>query len=849
MRFHIFGNYGGNWFLLLMALISASTLSVAQAGDQNGKPTTSEAKPRAGLNIAPITDAPNAAYTDATTGNMANPSPAAVIDREAKAGRMSLEKRFAPNIFADQKAFWTRPFHPKEEDIHWLIPFAAATSMLIGSDTSIEARLPTGATIVKRSQTFSSVGAGSLIGTAGGIYLAGSFIPDQHARETGVLSGEALVNSLAVSSAIQFLTGRERPMQSDSKGKFWQGGSSFPSNHAAAAWSVASVLAHEYPGPMTKILAYGLASAVSAARITGDKHFAADVFIGSAIGWYMGRQDYRAHHNPEVDGRSWAVLPSPDAETRKPANMGSPYVPLDSWVYAAIERLNALGHLQTAYLGLRPWTRMECARLVGEAQETIGNGSAGNKEVSQLLTALSEEFAAETARLNGGAPNAGAHLESLYSRVTGISGTPLRDGYHFGQTIINDYGRPYGEGFNSIEGFTSNAVAGPLAIALQGEYQHAPAVSSDAPTVLEATAASDNTLPLADGTAQINRFRLLNTTVGFTFSNVAFSFGQQSLWLGPSEAGPFLFSTNAAPVTMLRIDSTTPSTIPLLSYLLGPVRAQFFLGRLAGQDWEASPTLFGPNLASQPWLQGASVSFHPTANVEFGMGFTAQFGGQGNPFTWSSFLRTFYSHRQNLTANPAKRLSEFNFDYRVPGLRDWLEVYVDSMVIDEYSPIGSTRPSINPGVYLPRLPKLHKVDLRLEGLTTDLNWPSHFGPGAVYYDVRYRSGYTNDGNLIGSWVGRQGRGEQGWLTYWFSPRTYLQAEYRHNGVDREFLEGGQLQDFALRSDVMVSREFSVSGWLQHETWHFPVLSTAPKSNVAASLQLAFWPHWKARQNE
>ena len=52
-----------------------------------------------------------------------------------------------------------------------------------------------------------------------------------------------------------------------------------------------------------------------------------------------------------------------------------------------------------------------------------------------------------------------------------------------------------------------------------------------------------------------------------------------------------------------------------------------------------------------------------------------------------------------------------------------------------------------------------------------MNVPSHFGPGAFYWDERYHSGYTNNGNLIGSWIGRRGRGEQGWLTYRFSPRS------------------------------------------------------------------------------
>jgi len=768
-----------------------------------------------------------------------------VTDSDASPMRQSLEKNFLPDILADQKAFWTRPFRPKADDIQWLAPFAASTSLLIGSDSSIETRLSTNASRVKRSQDFSNFGAASLVGTAGSLYVWGQLTHDDHARETGVLSGEAFVNSLAISSTIQLLSGRQRPGQGTGKGKFWQGGSSFPSDHAAAAWSVASVLAHEYPGPMTKFLAYGTASAVSVARLTGRRHFAADVFVGSALGWYLGREAYRAHHDGGGNGPGLEDSSNADAEPRTPENMGSPYVPLDSWVYPALIRLAALGYVQTSYLGIRPWTRMECARLLGEAGEKVGNGDTGNKEVNQVYAALVEEFDDERARWSG-APNLGASLDSVYTRMTGISGIPLRDGYHFGQSIINDYGRPYGEGFNLAEGFTSHAVAGPLSVTVQGEYQHAPAVLSDAPGVLQATAAADTTLPLPNGTAQIDRFRLLESTIALTFNNIQFSFGQQSLWLGPSEAGPFLFSDNAEPMTMLRIDSVAPYTIPVLSRLLGPARSQFFLGRLSGQRWERSPTLLGPNLTSQPFVHGTSVSFHPTANLEFGMGFTAQFGGQGNPFTWRSFLRTFYSHRASLVTNPAKRLSEFNLSYRVPGLRDWLQAYVDSMVIDEYSPIGSARPAINPGVYFPRLPKLHKMDLRLEGITTDLNWPSHFGPGAFYSDVRYRSGYTNNGNIIGSWIGRQGRGEQGWLTYRFSPRTYIQAEYRHNSVDKTFLNGGQLRDFTLRADVMLTKQLSVSGFLQQENWHFPVLSPTAKSDVAASLQLTFWPRWRTK---
>ena len=749
---------------------------------------------------------------------------------------------FVPNILADQKAFWTAPSRARADDVAWALPFVAVTSLLIGSDTSLEQRLPTSNSLIKRSQDFSKFGAASLISAAGAFYFSGRIAHNEHARETGLLGGEALINSLLGASLIKVAASRSRPLEGDGKGNFWQGGSSFPSEHAAAAWSVATVITHEYPGPMTKLLSYGLASAVSASRVTGREHFASDVFIGSALGWYEGRQIYRAHHNPELGGAGSADPVEAGDRSRKPENMGSPYVPLDSWVYPVFERLAALGYVPTAYLGVRPWTRMECARLLEEAAERSQNGDVESGEGKRLRAALAEEFADEKARLDG-APNLAASLDSIYTRVTGVSGSPLRDGYHFAQTLVNDFGRPYGEGFNAVSGITAHAVAGPLAFYIRGEYQHAPSTPSDPLSVLQATAAADGTPVLADAQPRVDQFRLLDSSIAININNVQFSFGKQSLWLGPSAAGPLLFSDNAEPIPMLRIDSVSPYKLPLFSRWLGPVRSEFFLGRLSGQHWVAhSPRPYGPDISDQPFIHGTKFSFKPTPNLEFGMGFTAMFAGPGLPFTWSNFVRTFYSHKATREANPGKRLSAFDFSYRIPGLRKWLALYADSLVIDEYSPLGSNRPSLNPGIYLPRLPRLAKIDLRLEGVTTNLP-TMHFLPGAVYGDGHYLDGYTNNGNLLGSWVGRMGSGEQAWATYWLSTRNKIQLGYRHNDVDKAFIGGGRYYDASLTADLMLRHDLGVSAWVQYEDWRFPVLSPLGKRNVSTSVQLTMWPRW------
>jgi len=688
----------------------------------------------------------------------------------------------------------------------------------------------------------SDYGTYSLIGLGGSAFLLGHMTHDDHMQETGLLSGEAAINATAVAYLFKEITQRQRPLQDSGNGHFFAGGASFPSEHSAIAWAIASVFAHEYPGWFTQMAAYGLATTITATRVTAKQHFPSDVIVGSALGWVFGHEVYRAHHDPELGGSGWGNLihEHTGEQSRNPDYMASPYVPVDNWAYPLFDRLIGMGYVDTGHLDMRPWTRMECARLLQEAQERLENeGSTG--EAAAIYAALASEFREETARLDG-APNVGATLESLYTRTTQISGPALQDGYHFGQTIINDYGRPYGTGVNNVSGVTARAVAGPFAVFVRGEYQHAPAVPSEPAAALQAAALADGVPFLSPNPVpQINRFRLLDGTLAFQADNVQFSFGQQNLELGPTAAGPLLFTDNAEPIPMVRIGSVSPYRVPVLSSLLGPVETEFFLGRLSGQTWSEFATFNGPGLPSQPWLHGTKVSFKPTKDFEFGMGFTAQFGGTGNPFTWSNFLASFYRH--SAQTSPAKRLSEFDFSYRVPGLRKWLSIYTDSMVIDEYSPIGSTRPQINPGLYFPQIPGLPKMEIRVEGITTDLNIPSHFRPGSVYWDSSYRSGYTNNGNLIGNWIGRMGRGEQAWVTYSLSPRNRIQFQYRHNDVDPVFLEGGNVQDLRFTADLLPIKTLELSAYVQYEQWNFPLLSPVGQENVTGSIALTFWPNW------
>ena len=231
--------------------------------------------------------------------------------------------------------------------------------------------------------------------------------------------------------------------------------------------------------------------------------------------------------NSGRDADSTAAAQAPDD---KPRSVGSPYVELDSWIYPAIERLAALGYIHTEFLGMRPWTRIECARLVQEAGDVIDSSGSNPGQASELQIELKKEFQAELDALVGGNERV-IRVESVYANFMGINGTPLNDSYHFGQTIINNYGRPYEEGFNSWDGFSGYATRGRFAVYVRGEYQHASTAPASSLPVPQAIATMDNNpvLPPTPVPAT-NQFRLLDTYVAVDVANWNLAFGKQSLF-------------------------------------------------------------------------------------------------------------------------------------------------------------------------------------------------------------------------------------------------------------------------------------------------------------------------------
>ena len=333
-----------------------------------------------------------------------------------------------------------------------------------------------------------------------------------------------------------------------------------------------------------------------------------------------------------------------------------------------------------------------------------------SQETQQLVDTLEQEFALDSDALGGN--NRRLRLESVYTRFTGISGQPLTES-HFGRTIMNDYGRPFSEGFNNVTGFSGWASSGRFAVYVRGEYQHSPVDPRSLTGSAATLSHSRRWSACAAGTVTpaVNHVQLLDAYVSMNLENWQLSFGKQSLLWGPSEGGPMMFSDNALPVTMFRISRVSPVRLPWILGLMGPLRGEFIVGRLSGHEFVfgASTGLIGQwgrALSNQPFIDGLKLSFKPTPNFEFGVDYTTVVGGPGQPFTFHKFLQSMFSLGNGpfgSHSDPGDRRSGVDFTYKIPKMRRWLALYGEAFTEDEFSPLAYPgKSAFQGGIYMPQ---------------------------------------------------------------------------------------------------------------------------------------------------
>lgn len=249
-----------------------------------------------------LPDAPSGPMHDGDAGQTTPPA----VDTTTGVPQREATWRSLPGDFLhDQKDLWTFPIrlaHGKA-----LVP----TLLVVGGTVALIYSDPHTAPYFRNHQknwddandVFDPlITTGEVIALPTGLMAAGYIRHDTREVNTALLAAEAYGDSVVINLAMKAATRRKRPSDVAGTGDFgdtfFSGGksplkgSSFPSGHATAVWSVATVVAERYRHrgkPWIPVLAYTLATAISCSRITESAHFTSDVWLGASLGYSIAK--------------------------------------------------------------------------------------------------------------------------------------------------------------------------------------------------------------------------------------------------------------------------------------------------------------------------------------------------------------------------------------------------------------------------------------------------------------------------------------------------------------------------------------------------------------------------------
>lgn len=294
----------------LLVVVFTSTGALAQTSSAADQPQASANYVRS-YSLASAGEAFNAdGIAEPTLGPQSGEYPSAELTYDATAPQIAgassndshqhgLIVRSVKRTLQDQKELYAAPFH--RQNLKWDALFVVGTAALIATDRQSARAISN--THVNTYRNMSNASIAGLGVALGGTLMVGLIKDHPHAKETGLLGLESLVNTFLVYAPMQLIAGRERPTKGTGNGRFLQNhafNTSFPGGHGMFAMSMATIIAHEYRKPWVEILAYGAATAVAAGRIGAKMHFNSDILVGSSLGFLISRHIFYAHCDPDL---------------------------------------------------------------------------------------------------------------------------------------------------------------------------------------------------------------------------------------------------------------------------------------------------------------------------------------------------------------------------------------------------------------------------------------------------------------------------------------------------------------------------------------------------------------------
>ncbi|GAB3416040.1 phosphatase PAP2 family protein [Niabella aquatica] len=211
-----------------------------------------------------------------------------------------LNKDFVISSFKDGIRTVEKPLHWQQKD--WL-KFSVIMGT-VGAAMIFDKKIQS---IALHNQNNFSYGIAGIAGPVGSnysllvfplVYATGLASGNKHIESIGLRGSKAMAISSAICFVSKNIIRRSRPDASETPfnyalpfGKHRY--TSMPSAHTSIAFTIATVLVQEFPHEKWLApVAYSLASLTGVSRIYHNRHWASDVILGAALGYFVTRTVY-----------------------------------------------------------------------------------------------------------------------------------------------------------------------------------------------------------------------------------------------------------------------------------------------------------------------------------------------------------------------------------------------------------------------------------------------------------------------------------------------------------------------------------------------------------------------------
>ena len=430
-------------------------------------------------------------------------------------------------------------------------------------------------------------------------------------------------------------------------------------------------------------------------------------------------------------------------------------VPLDSWVYDTLDRLEGYGLIESALSGTKPYSRLEAARLAAEAQrkweerqrQKEFEGFVEKELIPSLLGRLKKEFKVELVELRfeegSRAPTYLKPVDEVILKYVFQTDNALyrpqtgNPPQHTVYPVFNNDGIAYQKHHN-------------FSAELQGEGRLWNHISLYYRPIFKAFEGEKAKLDLEKGYLKVEAAR------------IELEAGRDSLWWGPGYHGALLMTNNARPFDLIKLSNDRPYLLPLL----GPFKFNLFLSRL---DYE-EPSI------PKPLLYGLRLNIKPHPIIEFGISHIVVFEGEGRgDLSFGDYLNILYSNKNQTGKLESNQQVAIDLVLRWPNLDKILPLARSLKVYGEYGAEDTgflpDRRAYLLGLFFGDFLLTGRIDLRLEYANTSPRdvptaWYTHNEYPPLYHD-----------RIFGHHVGSNGEDYFARMTAYFSPKLLLGVDF------------------------------------------------------------------------